>query len=209
MFVITADQVRSRTGSDRVDDALAIVAANREHLLTLPAERTAGDELQCLTADPDAALGIVVDLARAGGWSVGLGLGSIREPLGATTRASTGPAFIAARAAVERARRTPPPRFGLVVDGARTLSHDLEGLIAVTLLLRERRSAAGWVVADLLEKGLSQKEVADRIGITPQAVSQRALAAGLRPERQAIPALIRLLREADRAASARESRMQS
>ncbi|MBI5162070.1 MAG: helix-turn-helix domain-containing protein [Micrococcales bacterium] len=209
MFVITADQVGSRTASDRVDSALATITAHRQDLLSLPPERTAGDELQCLTADAGAALGIVCDLARAGGWSIGMGIGTVRTPLGATTRASTGAAFIAAREAVERARRSPGPRLGVVVEGSDRLSQDLEGLIAVTLLLRERRTIAGWAVADLLAQGLTQREIAERIGITPQAVSQRTLAAGVRSERQAVPALIRLLRDADRRASAETGRIGS
>lgn len=202
MFVVTADQVASRRGADRVDGVLARLGARYTDTLELPPERTAGDELQALTPDATGALGMVLDLAREGGWSIGLGIGGVRTPLGATTRASSGAAFIAARTAVERARRGPEPRLGLVVAGDSLRSADLEALLALTLVLRDRRTAAGWAVADLMAEGLRQSTVAERLGITAQAVSQRALAAGLRVEQQAIPALVRLLDEADRTASA-------
>ena len=202
MFVITADQVASRRDADRVDDALGRLTERYRSRMPLPPERTAGDELQAVTDDPGTALSIVLDLARDGHWSVGLGVGPVAEPLGATTRASTGAAFIAARAAVEAARRSPEPRFALRSDDRETSpADDLEPLIGMLLLLRSRRTAAGWTVADLLGDGHSQSDAADALGITPQAVSQRALAAGLRVEQGAVPSLVRLLGEADRAVS--------
>jgi predicted transcriptional regulator len=65
------------------------------------------------------------------------------------------------------------------------------------LLLRSRRTDEGWQLHDLLADGLSQVEAAERLGVTAQAVSQRARTAALRIEREARPALVRLLAEAD------------
>lgn len=209
MFVITADQVGSRRGADRVDAALERMTSRYRDRLALAPERTAGDELQALTADPATALSIVLELSRDGHWSTGLGIGAVETPLGASTRASTGPAFVAARAAVEAARRSPDPRFALrIAEPGTVRSEDVEPLVAAVLLIRSRRSAAGWAVADLLAEGRSQTDAADRLGISPQAVSQRSLAAGIRVEQAAVPALARLLREADAGMTADAGRIE-
>ena len=46
----------------------------------LPADRTAGDEIQAATEDARTALAIVLHLTRDGNWSVGLGIGDVRTP---------------------------------------------------------------------------------------------------------------------------------
>src|SRR3712207_3965666 len=97
MFVLTVDQVDSRHQEDRVAGALDQVRRNAGERLALPPDRSAGDEFQLLTADARTALDLTLALTRGGGWSVGLGVGSVREPLPASVREATGPAFIAAR----------------------------------------------------------------------------------------------------------------
>ena len=68
-----------------------------------------------------------------------------------------------------------------------------EAYLRLLVDLRDRRSAQGWEVADLLAQGLTQKRIAAQLGITPTAVSLRAKAAGLRLEEAALPALVRTL----------------
>ena len=77
-------------------------------------------------------------------------------------------------------------------------------LVRLLVELRDRRSDEGWEVYDLLAEGLSQREAAARLGITPGAVSLRAKAAGLRAEEGAIPALERVLARLDRPEPGRE-----
>ena len=198
MFVLTADQVGSRDSADKVADTL--VALNSEHgaRLLLPADRTAGDELQLLVDDAELVLALVLELTRDGDWSVGVGVGSVRQPLPADTREATGEAFYAARDAVTRAKKQ-ATRFALTRAGdeeepGRTLrGTDVEALITLVLHLRERRTDGGWELFDLLSTGLTQSESADRLGITPGAASLRARAAGIRVERAASEALVRLL----------------
>jgi hypothetical protein len=196
MFAITADQVDSRHGADLADEALALVAAIAGPRLALPADRTAGDEVQALTADAGAALSITLALLRTGSWSVGLGLGAVETPLPDVTRIARGPAFIAARDAVEAAKRR-PTRFAAAGSPE---NRDVQALVDLLLALRQRRTREGWELFDLIEAGLSQQEAARRLGITPQAASRRALAAGVRLDQAARPALIGILAEADRAA---------
>ena len=192
MFVITADQVNSREEPDAVRGMIARLTADIGDALPLPPDRSAGDEMQVLVPDAGIALRAILQLTRAGGWSVGLGIGSVREPLGTSIRESTGPAFIAARGAVERAKAK-PSRFAVEGEDARPEVADTEALIDLLLLLRARRTAEGWELHDLLSEGLTQGQAAKRLGITPQAASDRARAAELRAEAAVTPALVRLL----------------
>lgn len=194
MFVITADQIDSRRRDDAVAAALERLIDAHSPGLPLPPERTAGDELQLATPRAETALGIVLDLARAGDWSVGVGCGSAQ--LGAGIRESSGPAFIAARRAVERAKRT-PTRVAVETEPASVAAADAGALLDLLLLLRARRTDEGWELHDLLDRGTTQADAAAALGISPQAASDRAIAAGLRQDRAATEALARLLARLD------------
>ena len=198
MFVVTADQVDSRSRPDIVAPALAELNDRHGERLALPADRNAGDELQALTADPATALDIVTALARGHAWSVGLGIGDVRTPLPDATREASGDAFVAARAAVTRAKRT-PLRFAAEAVAAPEPADDVGALVGLLLTLRAGRSEAGWELYDLVAAGLTQAEAGARLGITPQSASDRARAAGLRADLAAQPALVRLLGTADAA----------
>ncbi|QTX04988.1 DNA-binding protein [Agromyces archimandritae] len=220
MFVITADQVGSRTGDDLGRALVERLDARFAGALLLPADQTAGDEVQFALADPGAALDAVLELARTGRWSTGLGVGGIRTPLPDATRKATGGAFIAAREAVGEAKRAdgrfalraePGPASGAAAaepdaDGAAPdtdtgiAAADAEALVRVLLVLRERRTAQGWEVVDLMETGISQKDAAAALGITPSAVSMRLATAAWRTDRAAREALVRILDALDRAA---------
>jgi hypothetical protein len=195
MFVITADQKASRTGSDLVPSTIRSISRIAGRRLALPAERSAGDELQTATADAATALEIVLALTRDRRWSVGLAAGDVELPLPQETRAARGTAFIFAREAVERAKSAP----GRVAVGAeRTVdASDAEALLRLLVTVRDRRTAQGWETADLLATGMTQKQAAAQLGISPAAVSLRASTAGLRVEEGAVPALARILTRLD------------
>lgn len=198
MFVVTADQVDSRRRADIVAPTLEMLGDRFGEHLALPPDRNAGDELQVLTADAATALDLLLTLTREGEWSVGLGIGEVRLPLPRNTREATGDAFVAARAAVTRAKRA-PVRFAAEAVSAPEPAADAEAILTLLLTLREGRSAAGWELYDLVAAGLTQAEAGARLGITPQSASDRARAAGLRVELAALPALTRLLARADAA----------
>lgn len=195
MFVLTVDQVGSRDDVDRVAAIEADRAAWRESGAVLGPDRTAGDEFQVLYADAAGALRAVLALTRDGRWSVGVGVGEVVSPLPPTTREAQGDAFTSARTAVDLAKRT--ARRAVVVAEDGTAAAEATALLHLLLDLRARRSGEGWAVADLLAEGLTQAEVADREGVTPQAVSQRARAAGVRLEQAAVPAIARVLARLD------------
>ncbi|GAA2046326.1 hypothetical protein GCM10009819_37720 [Agromyces tropicus] len=195
MYVVTADQVDSRTDVDRSE-------AMRDHLqerfgdvLRLPVDQTAGDELQLLTADAEAAVDVILELARDGHWSIGLGVGEVREPLPDAVRKATGEAFFAAREAVEAAKRA-DARFALRApssDAVPVPPDDVEAIARLLLLLRDRRTAQGWEAVDLVRDGRSQKDAAERLGISDAAVSQRLRTAMWSADADARPALVRLV----------------
>ena len=193
MYVLTADQRASRANADAVPSALAVVARHGADGLALPPERTAGDELQVAVADASAALSIVLELTRTGEWSVGLGVGTVESPLPQSVRAARGQAFINARDAVDRAKKS-STRMAVTapVGGA-----DAEALVALLIELRDRRTPEGWEVYDLLADGLTQRDAAARLGVSEGAISLRAKAAALRVEEAAVPALERALARLD------------
>ncbi len=95
MFVLTVDQRHSRRGQDRVDALLGWLADRPGVLRGF--ERTAGDEVQGVMDEPSAVVDLVLGLVRRGAWSIGIGAGPVDEPLPASTRAGSGPAFVLAR----------------------------------------------------------------------------------------------------------------
>lgn len=198
MFVIIADQVASRSDDDRVAGALEGLTSRFGDDLTLPPERTAGDELQLLTADARTALEAALLLLRDEHWRVGIGLGVVRTPLPESVREARGQAFLAARAAIETAEKRATRCAVRSAEGDDDRVSDLGALVDLLITQRARWSEQGWELHDLLERGDTQADAAERIGITPQAASKRARAAGLRLDADARAALTRLLADADR-----------
>jgi len=192
MIVITADQINSRASADEAGPAITLINKKWGDELVLAAERTAGDEIQLVTSTASVALAIVLELTRSEQWSVGIGVGTVREPLGTHARESTGPAFIAARTAVDRAKKS-PTHCAIAADPPHALAADASALTDLLLIIRGRRSSEGWELYDLLQSGLSQRDAAAALGISPQSVSQRAQVAHLRAEASATVAIANVL----------------
>lgn len=194
MYVVTVDQQDSRRSTDQVAGLLERLARHRRSFVRA-FERTAGDEVQGVLADPAEVVRLLLDLVREGRWSIGVGIGRVREPLPESTRAGQGAAFTLARDAVTRAK-TRPTRLavrGELADSAERAQAALDLVGSVV----QRRSAPGWEAVDLADQGLTQAEIGQRLGITKQAVSQRLRAAEwhLDPPGRALAAF--LLSEAD------------
>lgn len=196
MFVLTVDQEGSRRVGDRVPDLLA--AVRDAPGLVLPFERTVGDEVQAVLADAELVVDLALRLLRMGGWSVGIGAGAVDEPLPASTRAGSGPAFVHARTAVDRAKvRSRPVPVAVAGADARAAA-DAEAVLTLLGAVVTRRSAAGWAVVDAVVELGTQDRVAARLGITQQAVSQRLRAGLWAAETAGRPVAARLLREGER-----------
>lgn len=191
MFVLTVDQRGSRRDHDRVEQLLAIMATTT---LVRAFERTAGDEVQAVLDDADEVVHSTLELVRDGHWSIGIGIGTVAEPLPETTRAGRGPAFERARTAVERAKSAPTH---LAVEGASTDATAAQAVLDLLALLVQRRSEPGWAAIELVTAGRTQSETATALGVTKQAVSQRLRAAGWAPEQAGRTVAATLLRRAD------------
>lgn len=206
MFVLTVDQQRSTRRGDHVDPLLELLAARG---LTSPApgfllgfERTVGDEVQAVLDDAERTVATALTLVRLGGWSIGIGAGPAHEPLPASTRAAGGPAFVHARAAVERAKAK-GSTVPLALEGADPArAAEAEALLRLLGAVVARRTAAGWAAVDLLSAGATtQRDVAHALGISEQAVSQRLRTALWAEESATRPLAARLLAEAQGASS--------
>jgi hypothetical protein len=201
VFVLTVDQVGSRTSPDLVPTMTAELRQRLGTDLLLGPDRTAGDEFELVLATGATVLAAVLHLHRSGRWSAGVGVGPVDQPLPPTAREGRGEAFVRARAAVEAAKRA-PHRIALAAPGGGLVDGPgVQALLDLLLDVRARRSAEGWEAAELLAELGSQAAVATRLGITPQAVSLRVRAAGLREEQAALPALAALLDSLDGAAA--------
>ena len=179
MFVITADQDSSRRTGERVDALLSTLAAviEAEQLpgVLRPFERTVGDEVQAVLSDPASTVRLTLELQRLQEWAVGIGVGEA-DHLAASARASSGPAFIRAREAVERAggRAVPTPVAVVAADAA---ARDAEALLQLMAAVLRRRSDAGWEMIDARLRAPTARAAAEELGISPQAASQRLQAA--------------------------------
>ena len=81
MFVITADQIGSRTDRDRAGEMIAALDSEFGPAFLLPPDQTAGDEIQLLLRDAGMTLAVLLALHRDGHWSIGLGIGDANAPL--------------------------------------------------------------------------------------------------------------------------------
>ncbi|MGZ8179676.1 hypothetical protein ACXVUM_17235 [Williamsia sp. SKLECPSW1] len=192
MYVVTVDQRRSRRERDRVPD---LVARFTDTPLVRPFDRTAGDEVQAVSDDPAVVVDVVVDLVAMGGWSVGVGVGPVEQPLPRVTRAGRGPAFEAARDAVTRAKRAPGNVS--VAGGDPVRAADAAAVLALLAIVVGRRSEEGHQAVARIREGASQSEIADELGISKQAVSQRLSVAEWQAERDGRIAAVHLVAACD------------
>lgn len=201
MFVLTIDQQGSRRVGDKVDELLAAVAPLSERPGTVRSfERTVGDEVQAVLADATLAVDVVLDILRRGGWSIGLGAGPVDEPLPEHARAGSGAAFVRARTAVDRAKRRSRPVPVAVETGAPDGGRGCEAVLTLVGTIITRRTDAGWAVVDShteLGDEATQAAVAERLGISQQAVSQRLRTAMWHEEAAVRPVIAHLLDEGD------------
>lgn len=160
-------------------------------------ERSVGDEVQGIMLSAEAVVEATLRCLRDGYWYVGIGVGGVDAPFPPSPREGRGSAFVAARKAVERAKRT-GYRSPLAIEGPDGVT-EAEGVLDLLGRLVAARSEAEWRILDLLEPGVrgTQTAVARSLGITPQAVSKAAARAAWYEEQSVRPAAARLLAWAD------------
>jgi DNA-binding CsgD family transcriptional regulator len=194
LFALILDQRRSRkTSSDLVESWLDALNRDEELSFELPFERTAGDEMQALAANPETAVEAVLRAAASRSWWVGLGAGPVDAPLPDSVRAATGEAFFRARQALDSAKRGRSP---LAVRARETEeAQDVEAALLLVVVIRSRRSPASAEAADLRRQGLSVEEIATRLDVTPQAVYQRIRTGYVKEEEAGHRLAVRLARK--------------
>ncbi len=187
MFVVTAGQIDTHRAFDRVPAALSVLAGPRSgpHRAF---ERTTGDTIQGLCADPADVVDVVTALVRHGDWRIGVGIGPVEAPLPDSARSARGLAVVAARDALTAAGPVPgqlalrarvaPGTSRAEREARHRHTRYAESAILLYARLLRGRTVEGWQVTDLLSQGMTQKDAAARLRITPSAVSQRVRRAG-------------------------------
>lgn len=194
VYVMTIDQRKSRTSDDLVDPLLDQLNRDSGFTPVRAFERTAGDEVQGILDDPAAVVNIALKLAQTEKWSVGIGIGPVKEPLPESTRAGSGAAFEQAREAVEDAKHA---AGHVCVRGGHPACEDVDAILQLLGALSLKRTDAAVEAGTMLAAGATQQEIAASLGISQQAVSAR-LRAGLWQEDQRVrETAIRRLKEAD------------
>jgi SatD family (SatD) len=194
-FVLTVDQIQSRAQQDLVEGTLAGLG---EVDTVLPFTRTVGDEFQGLLTNPASVVDVTLGLMRTVAWHIGIGIGAVQQPLPADARQARGPAFLAARSAVEAAKKQ-STHVSVRSVPDRLEARDAEITFQLLIALQLRRSPLGWEAAELMDQGLTQAAAASTLAITRQALSQRLQAAHWSLDREARQVLTRLLTRAEMA----------
>ncbi|MFS3130593.1 SatD family protein [Nocardioides sp. Bht2] len=193
---LIGDVVASRAAADRADLHRVLSAAldevNTTFRPTIPLRITLGDEYQGAFADlgsaARAALALTVRIADVYDVRHGLGWGEVTE-LQQEPRVEDGPGWWAARAAIETVHdlqqrpATGWVRTRLKVASQSPLPPGMAGAFGAALSLRDQAIArlsprAVSVLRGLLD-GETQREIAERLQISPSAVSQRIRTDGL------------------------------
>lgn len=124
-------------------------------------------------------------------WSVGIGMGETTKPLPASTRAASGSAYLAARDAVENAKRAPGQIQVRSAPGHPDMGV-LEAVIQGLYFVQRSRSHAGHEAVTFAREGHTGKATAAALNVSPQAVSTRLRIAGW-DEEQALMAAVTAL----------------
>lgn len=212
MYVLTIDQRGSTRDRDRVPGLLAElqgISGSGQF------ERSVGDEVQGVVEQPVEVVEIALHALRSGRWYVGIGVGAVDLPLPASPREGSGPAFVAARLAVEKAKSAAAHVPLSVVSGGlgrgaipaeawpgAKACANAEAVLRLIGRVVQDRTEAQWKVVDALRtlqqqdgaaRHGSQKLAARKLGITEQSVSRAVLRSGWQEEWAARPAAEMLL----------------
>lgn len=190
---LIGDIVGSRRAADRqgLHDSLArvLAAVNEQVPVTDASVITVGDEFQgvhpTLGAALESSFRIRLALHPEADVRFGLGRGAVRT-LDAGRGIHDGPAYWAARAAIERSKERagqPQTRTARTAYSAPDEPADLVAAVQAALdcldFMVGSLSSTSTEILEGLMNGHSQHDIADRVGISPSAVSQRVRRHGI------------------------------
>jgi len=184
-IAMTLDQRASRHAPDRVEAMISMLNGSFVDELSLPFVRTAGDEMQGMIGSGQGLADVATACLESGGWWIGIGIGALDGPPGATTRETRGPALWHAREAVERARQRKGGSPGpvAVVGDPPARAESLEAALSgVAFIVRHRTRRQRSAVEHARQRpGL--QHVATSLGISLSAASYLLRAAGLEEQK--------------------------
>lgn len=189
--------IAPKRGGRRAESAAALAPELNKAPLIRPFEATPGGGLQGVSDHPRLVVALALDLVRRGNWRVGIGIGAVDRPMPTSTRDARGPAFEHARRALDAADGSAAAVLLGVTGPDPATTESARTALVLTALVVARRSAQGHAAVGLMDRGLSQAQAADVLGISKQAVSQRLTAAARGPEAAGRTLCERLLRAAD------------
>jgi hypothetical protein len=175
---------RSRRGPLQKKFGDLMVRLNRDYRKMIAAKFviTLGDEFQGLlrsaTVIPELIWHLEEDFPACP-FRVAVGLGRLDTPLQKYAINIDGPALHSARTAIEYAKKT--KALGGVFCGFGDLDEILNGMARLLWFQRSQWTNAQRKIASLLRQGMSQTEVASKLGIKKQVVSRQVLACGYSP----------------------------
>lgn len=169
MFVMTVDQRKSTGAEDLIPRLEKLTEEEAGIAFYRPFQRTAGDEAQAVFKDPQALLTLALRLSREGNWHLGLGAGAVNQPLPAHAREGSGEAYINARKAVERAKKS---TGNIAYEGPGETAGLIEAGLQLIMDLEEERRASWQQVGELADAGYTQQEIAEKTGSYQSAVSR-------------------------------------
>jgi len=172
--VVLLDQKGSRRSPDLVRAWLEDLSSDSCLHFLLPPERTAGDEMQALTDEPETLTQLALTALQSSWWWIGVGIGDVATPLPGTVREGRGEAFILARRALILAKKR--RAVGLRVLAQYGDAADFEATLRLLRVIYERRSPRAQLIAELDHAGLSTVEIGRKLGISQQAASKQVYA---------------------------------
>ena len=194
MHVLLLTPARTHRGGDPLPDLtsalapLGLLGAVRHHDRLIPEGALCG---------VTQAVDVIRVASELGGWCTGLGVGAVDKPLPEEVRALRGPAVDAAREALHAARTTAQVPLAVRAGDPRQAgtAADAEAVLRLIGWMIATRNTGQWrVVRALRERpGITQRDLAEHLGITQQTVSRSLKTSGWREESAAHPLLVRLL----------------
>lgn len=160
-----------------------------------PFQRSGTNLLVGVPERPEDAVDAILRALRNHHWVVGVGVGSLYEPVPSEAQYLQGAALGYAHTALERSEHT-GERIPLSIIGPTpALAAEAEAVLRLLGQVVSTRSVAEWAVLDLLVPGVrgQQKHVAAELGISAQAVSKAVVRSAWVEEWAARPAAARLL----------------
>jgi SatD family (SatD) len=180
--VVTIDQRASRAAESQAEQWAKYLNAEYSDSLVLPFALTVGDEIQGVMSSAEAVVDIALAGVRSGAWWLGLGLGGIDAPFPDSAPQGRGPAFYAAREAVEKAKRSP---YGFAIRSfPNERGQDAQTVLELLGFVIRRRGSSEkrWQAIELARQGASTVRIGKLLGITQQAASKRLRNAGFDEE---------------------------